>query len=117
MRLSKLTIAPALMALGACAADIPYTKLGDSWASSVGYSDFEIGNNKYKVMYTGGVYNSPSKVTQYAYQRAKELCKEKGFNDFTASNTDAINQQSHIGVDSSMKSQVTYSLEVECKNK
>ena len=114
--MKKIGLLVTVFTLAGCAADIPYTKLGESWASSVGYSDFEIGSNRYKVIYTGGVYNSPSIVTQYAYKRAKELCEEKGFSSYNTLHTDSINQQDHIGIDRSLKSQVTYSLEIECKN-
>jgi hypothetical protein len=107
-----------------CTADLSYRKLGESWASGVGYSDFEIGSNKYKVMYTGGVDNPPSTVMKYAYHRAKDLCAEKGFNDYVATNTESGNRQtsSHavpniIRPDFDTKSQTSYSLDVECKNK
>jgi len=110
--------------LSACVADLSYRKLGDTWASNVGYTDFEIGNNKYKVSYTGGVDNTPSTVMKFAYQRAKELCKEKGFNDYVATNTESGDKQtsmhsvpSLVRVDFDTKSQTTYSFDVECKNK
>lgn len=85
-------------------------------ASAVGYSDFEIGKNRYKVMYSGARGNSPSTVMQYAYQRGKDLCKEKGFNDYVASNTESDSQLSEINAAVGYtKTTATYSMEIECK--
>lgn len=113
----------ALLALSACMApDLTYRKAGETWASSVGYSDFELGSNKYKVSYSGGVGNDPSTVMRFAYQRAKELCAEKGFNDYAASNTESGNKISSIvrsfnGTVDTPHDTFMYSMDVECKNK
>lgn len=110
--------------LQGCAVDVPYKKYGDSpfWAAGVGYNDFEIVKDKYKVSYVGGVYDSPNKVMKFTYQRAKELCKELGSNDYIISNTDSGNQLAGIqsapsfGGDSyDTKNQSIYTLDIECK--
>jgi len=84
-----LSVIGMLVFSGCGAVDVPYKKYGDapSWAEAVGYSDFEIGKNKYKVTYTGGVYDSAQKVMEFTYKRAKELCVTKGFNDYEFTNT------------------------------
>jgi len=116
----------SLIVLSGCGGyEVPYKKYGDTsvaFASGVGYSDFEIGKNKYKVTYTGGVYDSSQKVTKFAYQRAKELCSEKGFSDYSITNTttDRKNTSSesyggNIYKAQDQKSQSIYSLDVECK--
>lgn len=122
MRFCIILVGIAVIA--GCSADLSYRKQGDTWARNVGYSDFEIGSNKYKVTYTGGVDNPPSTVMKYAYQRAKELCEEKGFNDYETMNPESSNKQTSVhavpnitGPDFDSKSQTTYSLDVTCKNK
>ncbi len=115
-----------ILMIGCVGNDVPYKKYGDStgigFASKVGYSDFSIGNNKYKVTYVGGVYDSPQKVMEFTYKRAKELCKEKEFSDYIITNTST--DRASVSSDSfgmtnykiqEQKSQSIYSLDVECK--
>ena len=113
----------ALLVSG-CSVNVPYKKLGDSpgWASGVGFSEFEIGKNKYKVSYTGGVYDSADKVMKFTYKRAKELCLEKGFKEYDITNT-GMGSKAAGGMSQSYgntqfndnKSQTIYSLDVKCK--
>lgn len=123
MRQHKQLAIAALLILSACAApDLTYRKVGESWASSVGYSDFDLGQNRYKVTYSGGVGNDPATVMRFAYQRAKELCNEKGFNDYAASNTESANKTSTVirsfnGTVDTPHDTFMYSMDVECKNK
>lgn len=104
-------------------AGMDYKKIGEGFiGSGVGYSDFEIGNNKFKVSYTGAVNNTADEVMKYTYQRAKELCAEKGFTSYDISNT-AMNQKASSSATQSFgytqytdtTSQVIYSLDVDCK--
>ena len=45
----------ASLVFTACTYEMAYMKEHDAWwAYNVGYSDFELGPNKYKVSYTGG---------------------------------------------------------------
>ncbi|MCB0422228.1 MAG: hypothetical protein KDD61_14620 [Bdellovibrionales bacterium] len=60
---------------------------------SGGYSDIEVGKNKFLVTFSGNGYTGRSRVQQFAFQRAKELCVEKGFKSFELVNRD--DQTSH----------------------
>ena len=110
-----------LIGLSGCANG--YKKYGVGTAHQVGYDEFEIGKNKYKVTYTGSVTNTHQEVMKYTYQRAKELCKEKGFSNYEFYNTDMSNKESSsmttsygkYGTFTDKKSQNIYSLDVECK--
>ena len=118
----KLLISIALLVLtSGCMSPIEYKKYGEGMTFRVGYSDFEIGKNKYKVSYMGGVYDSPDVVMKNAYRRAKELCMEKGFNNYEASNgamsnKDASSSSQNFGAVqfSDSKSQGLYILDVQC---
>lgn len=117
-----LAIAALLILSGCAAPDLTYRKAGETWASSVGYNDFDLGDNKYKVTYSGGVGNDPTTVMRFAYQRAKELCLEKGFNAYVASNTESENKTSTVirsfnGTVDNPHDTFLYSMDVECKNK
>lgn len=61
---------------------------------------------------------------KYAYQRAKELCKEKGFDDYMATNAESGDKPTSFHSVPSFGraefdtiSQTTYSLDVECRKK
>lgn len=71
----KLVIAMCLV-LGACSTS--YQQKG----MAGGYTDTEVGENKYLVTFRGNGFTSSSKVDEFAFQRAKELCIEKGFKNF-----------------------------------
>jgi len=126
MKLYKLSLITITLFLIGCGGyQVPYKKYGDdtvAFASKVGYSDFEIGKNKHKVTYTGGVYDSQQKVTKFAYQRAKDLCTEKGFTDYEITNTTINNKPTssdsyggNLYKAQDVKGQTIYSLDVECK--
>lgn len=57
-----------------------------------GYSDVSVGSNKYLVSFRGNGYTGPTTVYQYALQRAKELCNEKGFTDFQILDKESVSQ-------------------------
>ena len=113
-----------LLAIGinGCA-EVEYKKYGEGgYASKVGYSDFKIGKNKYKVTYIGGVYDSPTKVMEFTYRRAKEICHEKGFSSYEISNTDTLNKSTSSSSQQfgamqfkDSKNQTMHSLDVQCK--
>lgn len=67
-----LTIIVAIFLVGCGAAPgTSYRKYGEgALTKGIGYSDFEISKNKYKVSYTGGIYSSTNEVMQFAYKRA-----------------------------------------------
>lgn len=100
----------------------PYMKEEPSWWSpGVGYSEFGIGENKYKVSYMGSVGDEPTTVMKYTYRRAKELCLEKGFEDYTASNATSSGLTSGGGgignTTFDAHTRTVYSMDVECKRK
>ena len=112
-----------LIAIGFNGCAMAYKKYGEGVAHKVGYSDFEIGKNKYKVSYAGSVSDEPQKVMEFAYKRAKDLCKEKGFDKYNITNTDMNNKITSSTTTSYGKYQPTftdtnskniYSLDVEC---
>ena len=51
-----------------------------------GYENIEHNPNKFSVTYYGNGYLSLQKADEYANRRALELCKEKGYSNFTVSN-------------------------------
>ena len=69
-----------------CTSGLKYKKYGDGIPYQVGYSDFQIKNNQWKVTYTGPRDSNPELSMKYMYQRAKELCLEKGYKDFEVNN-------------------------------
>lgn len=106
--------------LTSCVPEMRYMKEHDAWwAYNVGYSEFELGPNKYKVSYTGGSGNEPTTVMKFAYQRAHDLCKEKGYDDFVSSNATSSSLTSGGGrtgnVSFDVHTQTVYSMDVECK--
>lgn len=119
--MKKIVLLFATTLLIGCASS-PYMKEGTSWLEyNVGYSDFELGENKYKVSYTGSVGDEPTTVMKYTYRRAKELCKEKGFEDYTASNATSSGITTGGGSVGhtvfSTHTHTVYSMDVECKKK
>jgi hypothetical protein len=62
--------------LSGCATS--YKPLG--WGG--GYSDSEVGENKYIVRFSGNGYTKAAKAENYAFQRAREVCVEKGKHNF-----------------------------------
>ena len=121
--MKKIILSGVVIALLTGCTQIAYKKYGTGgYASKVGYADFEIGKNKYKVSYTGGVYEDRNKVVKFAYRRAKELCKEKGFNDYDISNSESSSNKTGSTTTygkfqnfTDNKSQKVYMLDVTCK--
>jgi len=109
-----LLLVLAIVLLGGCT-QTAYKQYGNKYPSKVGYSDFQIGKNKYKVTYTGGVYDDGNKVVEFAYRRAKELCKEKGFSDYEIANTESASNKVNYVNARNNKSQKVYMLDVTCK--
>ena len=77
----------------------------------VGYEDFEISKDTYKVTYNGYVTNNLSDVMQYAHKRAKILCKEKGFNAQEYKNSTNQSDMLYGGA-----KRFIYSVDVHCIN-
>jgi len=47
-----------------------------------GYSEEEVGNGQYIIRFRGNAYTSSFTIERYAYRRAEEFCKEKGFQNY-----------------------------------
>jgi hypothetical protein len=52
-----------------------------------GYSENEMGSNRWQVTFSGNAFTSESQARSYAFRRAKEVCAENGFSDFEIQNT------------------------------
>lgn len=63
---------------------------------SGGYYDRKMGANKWLVGFSGNGYTSRSTAQEYAFKRAEELCKEKGFSDWDISNQHENTQSSYV---------------------
>lgn len=102
--------------------DVPYKQLGDSkpyGLTGVGYSEFKIGENKYKVTYAGEANDSDQKVMKFTYKRAIELCVYQGFNKYDITNTNGISKgiaTTSVNVETAGLNQYIYTLDVECKH-
>ena len=93
-----------ILMIGCVGNDVPYKKYGDStgigFASKVGYSDFQIKENQWKVTYTGAMDSNPELAMQYMYKRAKEVCLKNGYKDFDVVGENQLeknNGSQHIG--------------------
>ena len=51
-----------------------------------GYENTQLETNKFSVTYYGNGYLSLEKAANFAHKRALEMCKEKGYQDFTVTN-------------------------------
>jgi len=72
----------AVLSFTGCASGLKYKKYGDGIPTQVGYSDFQIKDNQWRVTYTGPRDSNPELAMKFMYKRAKELCLEKGYKDF-----------------------------------
>jgi hypothetical protein len=79
---------------------------------AVGYEDFKIGENRFKVIYNGYVSNSQNDVMRFLHKRAEQLCKEHGFDAQEYSNTNIIKDDVYAG-----NVRYVYSADVLCINK
>jgi hypothetical protein len=77
-----LPISLAILLLSACVSPTPYQAIGASKTSG-GYSDQQIEDNRYRVMFVGNSYTSRQRVENFLLFRAAQLTLEKGFDSFT----------------------------------
>lgn len=71
---------------GGGSSGLGYKKYGvGTYGSAVGYSDFQINDNQWRITYTGQANTSYEKTVRYMYQRAKEICLENGFKSYEVS--------------------------------
>ena len=67
-----IAAACAVLALAACATPTVYAPANPNAASSVGFSEYRIENNRYRVTFQGGSGAPPQLVNDYAFLRAAE---------------------------------------------
>ena len=71
---------------GGSSSGLGYKKYGDgTYGSAVGYSDFRINDNQWRVTYSGQANTSYEKSVRYMYKRAKDICLENGFKSYEVS--------------------------------
>lgn len=75
-----------ILLMTGCASGLQYKQYGVGRPTQVGYSDFQIKENQWKVTYTGAMNSNPELAMKFMYKRAKELCLQKGYNDFDVTN-------------------------------
>ena len=77
-----ITAACAALALAACATPTVYAPANPNSASSVGFSEYRIENNRYRVTFNGGQGAPPQLVNDYAFLRAAEITLRDGYDWF-----------------------------------
>lgn len=80
--LTSLAIAAALLVPSACATSTPYQPLGTSSVASGGYSDVQLAEDRYRVIFAGNMLTSRERVESYLLFRSAELTLERGFDWF-----------------------------------
>ena len=70
-----------LLFLIGCLRPTPYQKLEQD-SSCCGYSDQHLQGNIYKVTFSGNKMTDRETVTKYAYRRAGEVCRERGYRNY-----------------------------------
>ncbi len=71
-----------LLFIAGCLRPTPYQKM-DQGSSCCGYTDQHLKGNIYKVTFNGNTMTDRETVTKYAYRRAEEVCREKGYRTYT----------------------------------
>jgi hypothetical protein len=77
-----LFAACAVLALAACATPTVYAPANPNAATSVGFSEYRIENNRYRVTFQGGSGAPEALVTDYAFLRAAEITLRDGYDWF-----------------------------------
>lgn len=77
-----IVAACAVLALAACATPTVYAPANPNAASSVGFSEYKIENNRYRVTFQGGAGASENQVSDYAFLRAAEITLRDGYDWF-----------------------------------
>ncbi len=70
-----------LLFIMGCLRPTPYQKL-EQGSSCCGYADQHLQGNIYKVTFSGNKMTDRETVTKYAYRRAAEVCKGKGYRNY-----------------------------------
>lgn len=100
IKISIVGLVSILGLSGCLTSGLEYKQYGVGMPTKVGYSDFQIKENQWKVTYTGAMDSNPELAMQYMYKRAKELCIQQGFKDFDVSNNSQLeknNGSQHLG--------------------
>lgn len=82
-RSAAIAVVLALAAgLSACATATPYQPMAAGAATSGGYSDYRLDNNKFRVTFAGNTLTSRDTVERYLLYRAAELTTAQGYDWF-----------------------------------
>ena len=90
-----IAAACAALALAACATPTVYAPANPNAASSVGFSEYRIENNRYRVTFQGGPGAPPQLVNDYAFLRAAEVTLRDGYDWFQV--VDRFGEQTGAG--------------------
>ena len=90
-----IAAACAALALAACATPTVYAPANPNAASSVGFSEYRIENNRYRVTFQGGPGAPPQLVNDYAFLRAAEVTLRDGYDWFQV--VDRFGEQTAAG--------------------
>ena len=74
-----IAAACAALALAACATPTVYAPANPNSASAVGFSEYRIENNRYRVTFQGGAGAPAQLVNDYAILRAAEITLRDGY--------------------------------------
>ena len=77
-----IAAACAALALAACATPTVYAPANPNSASAVGFSEYRIENNRYRVTFQGGAGAPAQLVNDYAFLRAAEITLRDGYDWF-----------------------------------
>ncbi len=74
---SVFIVSTVLLLIAACAT--PYQPAG---SDGLGYSDWQVKDNIFHVVFTGNQNTSYQEVWMYAERRAREFCAARGYDDY-----------------------------------
>lgn len=90
-----LLAACAVFALAACATPTHYAPANPNVAGSIGFSEYRIENNRYRVTFQGGQGATPQQVNDYTFLRAAEITLRDGYDWFQV--IDRFGEQTAFG--------------------
>jgi hypothetical protein len=71
------------LALGACSLATPYQRHDGSLMSFGGYYDKQVAEDEFHVAFYINQFTDQETGKEYWRRRSREVCREKGFSDFT----------------------------------
>ncbi|MEI9885397.1 MAG: hypothetical protein WDN08_02670 [Rhizomicrobium sp.] len=86
MNLKVLTASALILGLAACATPTPYQPAQND--TGPGYTDQQLGNNRYRITFTGNSQTQRQTVENYLMLRAAEVTQKAGFTYFAFDDRD-----------------------------